>query len=199
MLRQWIIAGKNLLLIVLVLGLAFPLAVTGAAQLLFPRQANGSLVSANGRVVGSRLIAQGFSAPKDFRPRPSAAGNGYDPNASSASNLGPTSKTLIDSIRSRTATILAEDPGSKPGEVPVDMVTASASGLDPDISVANALLQVPRVARSRRVSVERVRALVEQSVQGRAFGLLGEPRLNVLELNLALDRLSSGEAVSKRS
>jgi K+-transporting ATPase ATPase C chain len=182
-------ALRMILVVIVVLGIAFPLAVTGLAQVLFPAQANGSLVMVNGSPVGSRLIGQGFTAAKYFHPRPSAAGNGYDPNSSSASNIAPTSKTYIDSIAARVATATLEDPGLKKGDVPVDMVTASASGLDPDISVDNALAQVTRVAAARGMTEGAVRALVEAHITPRFLGLIGEPRVNVLELNLALDGL----------
>ena len=131
-----------------------------------------------------------FTLPKYFHPRPSAAGNGYDPSSSGASNLAPTSRTLLEDVQARVASATAEDPGVKAGDVPVDMVTASASGLDPDISVANALAQVPRVAQTRGLAEASVRTLVESNVTGRQFGILGEPRVNVLELNLALDGVS---------
>jgi K+-transporting ATPase ATPase C chain len=189
MYRQSLIALKMIVVVIVVLGLAFPLAVTGIAQVLFPAQANGSLITVNGNPVGSRLIGQSFSSPRYFWPRPSAAGSGYDPNSSSASNLGPTSRTYIDGISALVATATLENPGLKAGDVPVDMVTASASGLDPDISVANALAQVPRVAKERGLSETDGRALVEQHTAGRTLGLIGEPRVNVLELNLALDAL----------
>jgi K+-transporting ATPase ATPase C chain len=194
MLRQIFVSLRMMLLLLLVLGLAFPLAVTEIAQAAFSRQANGSLVYVNGKPVGSALIGQTFTQDKYFWPRPSSAGNGYDPNASSASNLGPTSKTLMDNVKALVATDTLKDPGLQRGQVPVDMVTGSGSGLDPDVSVANALAQVTRVAKARGLSVDSVRSLVESHVQGRTFGLFGDPRVNVLELNIALD----GQAAKQR-
>lgn len=174
------------LLLCALTGLVYPAVVTGLAQLLFPRQANGSLVVAQGRVVGSALLGQPFSRPDYFHPRPSAAGAGYDAAASGGSNAGPTSAGLAAAVARRVDSARAL-PGADPGPVPSDMVTASASGLDPDISPANALRQVERVARARGVAPARVRALVAGHVEGRQFGFFGEPRVNVLLLNLALD------------
>jgi len=176
-------------LTLVVLGLLYPLAVTGLAQVLMPAKANGSLVtSSNGTIVGSSLIGQGFTDAKYFHGRPSAAGaDGYDATASSASNLAPTSKALVDSVASRVASAVAENPGLKAGAVPVDMVTASGSGLDPDITLANAYAQVARVAAARGMTDAAVRGIVDANVTGRQFGVLGEPRVRVLLLNLALD------------
>jgi K+-transporting ATPase ATPase C chain len=174
---------------IVVTGVLYPLAVWAVSSLAFPSQAAGSLVSANGRVVGSSLIAQGFTSAKYFHPRPSAAGTGYDATASSASNLGPTSKALISAVQTRVADVVASDPGAVKGQVPVDMVTASGSGLDPDISPDNAYLQVARVAAARGLSEQSVRTLVTSHIVGRTFGVLGEPTVNVLELNLALDQM----------
>ncbi len=177
-------------LVTLVLtGLAYPLVMTGIAKVLFPRQAEGSFVADDaGKVVGSELLAQGFSKPAYFQPRPSAAGEkGYDPRASGGSNLGPTSKKLRDQAAA-LADQLAKDNPDASGPVPVELVTASGSGLDPHLSPAAALWQVPRVAKARGVAAERIRALVEESVEGRDLGVLGEPRVNVLLLNLTLDR-----------
>lgn len=188
MLRYLWTPTKMMIVAVVLLGLAYPLVMTGALRLVFPHQADGSLIEVNGKPVGSALIGQNFTQAKYFHPRPSAAGSGYDPTASGGSNLGPTSKTLIDDVKARVASATAEDPGLKWGEVPVDMVTASASGLDPDISIANALAQVPRVAKERGLTQAAVRALIYHYTAGRTLGLLGEPRVNVLELNLALDR-----------
>jgi K+-transporting ATPase ATPase C chain len=171
-------------------GLIYPVVVWGLGSLLFPKQAAGSLVTdAKGTVIGSTLIAQSFTADKYFQPRPSAAGSGYDAMSSGASNLGPTNKTLIDDVKARVATETLENPGLTAGNVPVDMVTASGSGLDPDISPDNAEFQVARVAKARGLTVDVVKQLVAQHTQGRDLGFLGEPRVNVLKLNLALDAL----------
>ena len=165
-------------------GLVYPLVVTGLAQLLFPFQANGSLLVKEGQVLGSALLGQTFSSPGYFHSRPSSAGIGYDASQSSGSNLGPTNHQLIDRVKAEVAKLHAENP-SMP--IPVDLVTASGSGLDPDISPAAAEFQVPRVARERRMSEAEVRAMVQKHTQGRQFGFLGEPRVRVLELNLDLD------------
>lgn len=167
------------------LGIVYPLLVTGIAQVVFPRQANGELMKRNGSVVGSSLIGQGFSGPEYFHSRPSAAGNGYDAANSGGSNLGPTNQKLIDRVHQDVAALQAEDPG-KP--VPIDLVTTSASGVDPDISPAAAGYQVERVARERGVSVDQLRSLVAKHTKGRQLGVLGEARVNVLELNLELDQ-----------
>lgn len=168
------------------LGLAYPIAITGLAQVLFPDQANGQLIRREGRVMGSRLIGQPFSGPGYFHSRPSAAGTGYDGTASGGSNLGPTNRALVNRVTADVVSLAAENSGVP---VPIDLVTTSASGLDPDLSLAAADFQVPRVARERGTTEEQVRALVAQHTQGRQWGLLGEPRVNVLELNLALDTL----------
>jgi K+-transporting ATPase ATPase C chain len=170
-------------------GLIYPLAVTGVAQVAFHNKANGSLVTQNGKVVGSKWIGQNFTKPVYFHPRPSSAGNGYDPTLSSGSNLGPTNPKFLKLVQQRVAAYRKENNLSPTDKVPVDAVTASASGLDPDISVANARIQARRVAAARRLSVEQVLTLVSGHTDGRSLGFLGEPGVNVLELNLALDRL----------
>jgi K+-transporting ATPase ATPase C chain len=170
-------------------GLIYPLVVTGLAQLVFPRQANGSLITQNGQTVGSTLIGQSFDDPKYFWGRLSATGPfPYNAAASSGSNLGPTNPALLDAVKARIAALQAADP-SNTQLIPVDLVTASGSGLDPDISVAAALYQIPRVARLRGLSESAVRTLVDKYTTGRQFGFLGEPRVNVLKLNLALDAI----------
>ena len=182
---------KNLITAVLMtitttilLGIIYPLVVTGIAQVIFPKQANGQLIEKDGKVIGSRIIGQAFSGPGYFHSRPSAAGTGYDAADSSPSNLGPTNKKLLDRVQQDVNRIQAENP-SKP--IPIDMVTSSASGLDPDISPAAAEFQVPRVAKERGIGEEQVRQLVTKHTLGRRLGFLGEPHVNVLELNLDLD------------
>jgi potassium-transporting ATPase KdpC subunit len=189
MIREQLAPALRATLITLVMtGLAYPLVSTGIAQALFPRRANGSLVKDDkGQVVGSELLAQGFSSPAYFQPRPSAAGDkGYDPTASGGSNLGPTSKKLRERAAADVARLLAENPDAG-RTVPAELVTASGSGLDPHLSPESALWQVPRVAKARQVTPERLRAWVLENIEGRDLGLLGEPRVNVLVLNLALD------------
>jgi K+-transporting ATPase ATPase C chain len=165
-------------------GLLYPLGVTGLAQLLFPAQANGSLLAKNGRAVGSKLLGQMFSSPEYFHPRPSGAGTGYDPSQSGSPNLAPTNHALIERVKGDVDKLHAENPGAA---IPVDLVTTSASGLDPEISPAAAEFQVLRVARARGMREAEVRALVNKHTLKRQFGFLGEPRVRVLELNLELD------------
>ena len=185
--RQVAPAVVAFLAFTLVTGLAYPLLVTGIAQVVFPGRADGSLVERDGRVVGSSLIGQPLAGERYFHPRPSAAGAGYDAMASSASNLGPTNPALLRTVRQRIRKYRQENRLGPADVVPVDAVTASGSGLDPEISVANARLQAARVARARGLPVARVLALVSRHTTGRALGFLGEPGVNVLELNLALD------------
>ena len=179
-----IVAMKFTLITTLLFGLVYPLAVTGLSQLLFPKQANGSLIEKNGQILGSRLIGQGFASDKYFHSRPSAAGTGYDPTASSGSNLGPTNQQLVDRVKQDVAKLQQENPGVA---IPADLVTTSGSGLDPDISPAAAEFQIPRIARARGISVETLRPVVTRHTQQRQWGILGEARVNVLELNLDLD------------
>jgi K+-transporting ATPase ATPase C chain len=176
-----------LLVFTVITGLAYPLVVTGVAQLFWRDKANGSLVKEDGTVVGSRLIGQQFSDPKYFHPRPSAAGTGYDGLASGGSNLGPTNPDFLKSIEDRVAAYRQENNLPATQTVPVDAVTASASGLDPEISVANAKVQAARVAAARGMTVDQVMGLVNAHTAGRQWGFLGEPGVNVLDLNLALD------------
>ncbi len=182
---------KNLLIAVwftsvttLIFGVIYPLAITGLSQVLFHDRANGQLVERNGRVVGSRIIGQAFTGPGYFHSRPSVAGNGYDAAASSGSNLGPTNRALLDRVKGDVQKLQSENPSSP---IPIDLVTASGSGLDPEISPAAAEFQIPRVARERNINETEVRALVAKHTLGRQFGVLGEPRVNVLELNLDVD------------
>ena len=182
---------KNLLIAVwftlvttVIFGFIYPLGVTGLAQLLFPDRANGQLIAKDGKLVGSRIIGQAFTGPGYFHPRPSAAGTGYDPTSSGGSNLAPTNKNLLERVKNDVEKLHAENPNAP---IPVDLVTASGSGLDPDISPAAAEFQIPRVARSRGMKEDQLRALVQKHTRGRDLGFLGEPRVNVLELNLDLD------------
>lgn len=178
-----------LLLLTLITGLIYPLLITGVAQLLFPGRAAGSLLMRDGRAVGSRLIGQSFSDPKYFWSRPSATTpQPYNGTASTGSNVGPLSPALLDAVKPRIAALRAADPGNT-AAVPIDLVTASGSGLDPEISLAAANYQAGRVARARGLAPERVEALIAEHTEGRLLGVLGEPRVNVLELNLALDAL----------
>jgi potassium-transporting ATPase KdpC subunit len=173
----------------ILLGIIYPLVMTGIAQVLFPSQANGSLVrDSSGNVIGSAILGQNFTQPQYFHPRPSAAGSdGYDATASGGSNLGPTNQKLINAVKDRTDAYRQENSLAADAPVPVDAVTTSASGLDPDISPANALIQAARVASARNLSEDQVRSLVNQYTEGRTLFVLGEPRVNVLKLNLALD------------
>jgi K+-transporting ATPase ATPase C chain len=197
MLRQLRPALVSVLVLTALFGIVFPLAITGLAQAIFPHQAGGSLVAVGGRVVGSELIGQGFAAPGYFHPRPSAAGSGYDAAASAGTNLGPTSQKLVSGIRDLAIAYRQENGLPEGTPLPADAVTRSGSGLDPHVSPANAALQVPRVARARGMSQAAVRALVAQNTEGRQFGLLGEPRVNVLRLNLALDRAAPGRTAAR--
>jgi K+-transporting ATPase ATPase C chain len=193
MIKKQAVIGLVMLIMFTVLGgLVYPLVITGLAQLFFPHQANGSLISQNGKIVGSELIGQNFTSPRYFHGRPSAAGqNGYDASNSSGSNLGPTSKVLMTQIATFAAQVRKENGLPPDAPVPADLVTMSASGLDPDISPDSAFLQVARVAKARSLPEGPVQALVAAHVAGREWGFLGEPRVNVLELNLALDKLGT--------
>jgi K+-transporting ATPase ATPase C chain len=196
--RQYWVALRALLIFTVVLGVAYPLVVTGIGQLTLPAQANGSTVTAHGKVVGSSLIGQSFTdkkgnpLPQWFQSRPSAAGDGYDGGASSGSNLGPNNPDLLKSIDER-AKVIEKVDGVSAGQIPPDALTASGSGLDPHISPAYALLQVDAVAKARGISADRVRALVEKHVQQRDLGYLGEPTVNVLQLNIALEAMAPSE------
>jgi len=180
-------AFRLTLVLTVLTGVIYPAVVTGVAQVVFPTQANGSLETIGGRVVGSRLIGQNFSRPEYFHPRPSSAGAGYDAAASSGSNLGPTSQKLVDRVKASIAQYRQENPAHT-GPIPADAITASGSGLDPHISPANAGIQAARVAAARGVDVGRVRGLVAAATEEPWLGLFGEPRVNVLALNLSLDR-----------
>ena len=201
MLREIRPAIVVLVILTVITGLVYPLAMTGIAGVIFPHQAQGSLIERDGHVIGSELIGQNFTSDKYFHGRPSAT-TGPDPKDSTktvaapynaqnsgGSNLGPTNKALVDRVQGDIDTLKKENPSAS---VPIDLVTTSASGLDPDISPEGALFQVPRVAKARNLPEDRVRALVAEHTEGRLFGLLGEPRVNVLELNLALDKLAAG-------
>lgn len=182
--KNFLIAIWFTLVTTLIFGLIYPLAVTGISQSLFPAKANGQLIEKNGNIVGSRIIGQNFTGPGYFHSRPSGAGTGYDPTASGSTNLGPTNKALIDRVSGDAQKLHAENP-SQP--IPIDLVTVSGSGLDPDISPAAAEFQIPRVAQERHLNPDGIRQLVQKHTLGRQFGFLGEARVNVLELNLDLD------------
>ncbi len=185
--RQFGPALRITLLFTILTGLIYPGIVTGLCQILFRHQANGSLLEMNGQTVGSSLIGQGFSKPQYFQPRPSAAGNGYDGSQSNGSQYGPTNQKLIDRVKASVDQFRKDNPDYT-GPIPADMVTASASGLDPDISPASAEAQAPRVAKARGVSLQDLQRLIADHTTGRTLGLLGEPRVNVLLLNLDLDQ-----------
>lgn len=186
--KTLLIALRTTAVTLILTGILYPFVITGLAQLLFPHRANGSLVTdERGQVVGSELIGQGFTHPAYFQPRPSAAGAGYDATASSGSNLGPTSKKLQDRVVQDLERLKEENPAAS-GPVPIELVTTSGSGLDSHLSPQAVLWQIPRVANARGIAPERVKAAVEATIEGRDLWLLGEPRVNVLLLNLALDR-----------
>jgi K+-transporting ATPase ATPase C chain len=186
-LRHMGTAALFTLVSVVLLGIVYPLVMTGVSQVLFPSQANGSLITVSGKVVGSDIVGQLFTKPQYFHGRPSAAGkNGYDPTATGGTNLGPTSKKLIDATRDAIKALKKENPDAT-GPIPVDLVTSSASGIDPDVSPEGAYYQAQRIAKARGIGVDKVRAVIDAHVHQRELGFLGEPHVNVLELNLALD------------
>ena len=182
----WKTAIRFTLVTTVLIGLGYPLVVTAIAGVVFPHKAAGSLIMKNGKVIGSELLSQSFTSDRYFHPRPSAAGNGYDATSSGGSNLAQSNKTLVDRIQGSIDKLSQENPG-KP--VPIDLVTTSGSGLDPDITPDSASFQAPRVAKARGISEDRIRQLIEQHITSRQLGVLGEPRVNVLDLNLAMDEL----------
>jgi K+-transporting ATPase ATPase C chain len=191
MLKHARIAVKLGLITLLIMGIIYPLFITALSQVLFPARANGGLIKVSSQVIGSELIGQRFSSPRYFHPRPSASRDGYDPTASGGSNLGPTSRQLIERVSSDVIQLTKDNPSLK-GRIPSDMVTTSASGLDPHISPANAYLQAPRIARARGMSLQEVKKLIKENTAKRDLGFLGEPRVNVLMLNMALDERTQG-------
>lgn len=182
--RNLLVAVRFTLITTVIFGLAYPVVVTLLSQWVFPNQANGSLVVKDGKVIGSKLIGQAFTSDQYFHPRPSAAGNGYDPTSSGGSDLAPTNQALVTRVQQDVAKLQKENPGA---EIPIDLVTTSGSGLDPDISPAAADFQISRVAKARGINADDLRRIVARHTQPRQLGLLGEPRVNVLELNLDLD------------
>jgi K+-transporting ATPase ATPase C chain len=193
----WTSIVATIVICVVVSGV-YPVLIWGAGQLLFPHQANGSLVQSNGQIVGSELLAQGFSGAKYFHPRPSAAGTGYDPTSSGGSNLGPTSQKLMDGIKANIAQYRQENGLAADAIVPADAVTASASGLDPHISLPNAKLQIPRIAKDRGLTEEVVRAQVDKATDRPLLGVGGDPGVNVLKLNLALDGMVAKDGLAEK-
>jgi K+-transporting ATPase ATPase C chain len=187
MLKELVPAFKTMLLFTILLGVVYPLVTTGLAKVMFPDAANGSLITANGKVVGSSLIGQNFTKPEYFQPRPSAAGNGYDATASGGSNYGPTNQKLIDRVKTSIDQFRKDNPDYT-GPIPADLVTASGSGLDPHISPASAQAQLPRIAKTRGIAPDPIAQLIAQNTDDRQFGFLGEPGVNVLKLNIALDQ-----------
>jgi K+-transporting ATPase ATPase C chain len=196
--RALMISIKMTIVLTILVGIIYPLAMTGVANVLFPHQAQGSLIERNGKVVGSELIGQTFATPGYFHSRPSAAGDkGYDASNSSGSNLGPTNKTLISTVQQRVKDVVEANPGIDVSQVPMDLVTTSGSGLDPEISPASADIQVARIAKARGIGEDDVRLLIRQNTRSRYVGIVGEPGVNVLTLNLALDKLSPPKAQAK--